>query len=176
VTVRRTAAAVIVAVAAGAAGAAAVATSVVPAPWADDGPARRWSTPCPRTPTDHATTPDLSATGAVGVHRRPAAGAAGTEPAESRLHVGVTHTQFSAETGGALGRRRARCLLAARPMVQNQHLMGWGAGNPEPAPGQYDWGSLDARVDLIRRTDGTPVLTLCCAPDWMKGGRAGTPD
>jgi hypothetical protein len=29
---------------------------------------------------------------------------------------------------------------------------------------------------LIRRTKGTPVLTLCCAPDWMKGGAIGRTD
>jgi hypothetical protein len=54
--------------------------------------------------------------------------------------------------------------------------MGWGADNPEPSPGRYDFAALDSRIDLIRRTGGTPVLTLCCAPDWMKGGKAGRTD
>jgi hypothetical protein len=35
---------------------------------------------------------------------------------------------------------------------------------------------LDSRIALIRRTGGTPVTTLCCVPDWMKGGRPGTTD
>ena len=48
--------------------------------------------------------------------------------------------------------------------------------NPEPSPGQYDWGWLDGRINLIRRTGGIPVITLCCAPDWMKGGAPGTTD
>lgn len=61
-------------------------------------------------------------------------------------------------------------------MPQNQHLMGWGADNPEPSPGRYDFAGLDRRLALIRQTGGTPVLTLCCAPDWMKGGPAGHTD
>ena len=59
---------------------------------------------------------------------------------------------------------------------QNQHIMGWGGGNPEPSPGEYDWESLDRRVDLMRRTGARMVITLCCAPDWMKGGEPGETD
>lgn len=61
-------------------------------------------------------------------------------------------------------------------MVQNQHIMGWGASNPEPTPGDYRFTSLDDRIDFIRRAGGTPVITLCCAPDWMKGGTPGQTD
>lgn len=67
-------------------------------------------------------------------------------------------------------------LLRKTQLYQNQHVMGWGAENPEPSPGVFDWKSLDARVATIRATNGTPVLTLCCAPDWMKGGVPGTTD
>lgn len=89
---------------------------------------------------------------------------------------GLTHTQFSADRGTDQAQDRAARLLSARPMPQNQHIMGWGAQNPEPSPGRYDFADLDRRVALIRRTGGTPVLTLCCAPDWMKGGTAGDTD
>ncbi|GES33117.1 hypothetical protein San01_56050 [Streptomyces angustmyceticus] len=89
---------------------------------------------------------------------------------------GFTHTQYSADDGTGAATTRAARLLAAHPMPQNQHLMGWGADNPEPRPGQYDFADLDRRLALIRRTGGTPVLTLCCAPDWMKGGTAGRTD
>ncbi|GAA2924093.1 hypothetical protein GCM10020221_20110 [Streptomyces thioluteus] len=41
--------------------------------------------------------------------------------------------------------------------------MGWGAENPEPAPGRYDFESLDERVALMRATGAVPVLT-CAAP------------
>jgi hypothetical protein len=51
--------------------------------------------------------------------------------------------------------------------------MGWGVRNPEPAPGVYDFADLDSRMDFIRTSGGLPVITLCCAPDWMKGGPPG---
>jgi hypothetical protein len=95
----------------------------------------------------------------------------------SRLQLGVTHTQYSADSwnnGPAVA--RARGVLEDAVVLQNQHIMGWGVGNPEPSPGKYDFGSLDARVALMRATGATPVITLCCAPDWMKGGSAGQTD
>jgi hypothetical protein len=52
--------------------------------------------------------------------------------------------------------------------------MGWGVGNPEPSPGVYDFSSLEARIDLITSTGALPALVLCGAPDWMKGGAAGS--
>ncbi|REE98917.1 xylan 1,4-beta-xylosidase [Thermomonospora umbrina] len=87
---------------------------------------------------------------------------------------GFTHTDRSADVGPAS--EVAARSIAARPLVQNQHIMGWGADNPEPAPGRYDWAALDRRMEYIRRTGGVPVITLCCAPDWMKGGRPGDTD
>jgi hypothetical protein len=47
----------------------------------------------------------------------------------------------------------------------------WGAGattDPEPAPGIYDMSSISARLNLIEAAGGIPVITLCCAPTWMK--------
>ncbi len=88
------------------------------------------------------------------------------------LGFGFTHTQYSADLGEAAAVRRARATLSGQPLPQDQALMGWGADNPEPAPGRYDFDSLDSRIALIRRTGGTPVVTLCCSPDWMKGGAA----
>lgn len=97
-----------------------------------------------------------------------------TSAATPTLAVGVTHTQSSIDGGGAPA-ARAESLLASTPgTLQNQHIMGWGARNPEPSPGIFDWTDLDRRVALMRRTGGTPVITLCCSPDWMKGGAAGT--
>jgi hypothetical protein len=84
---------------------------------------------------------------------------------------GFTHTQNSADTDPS-----AQPALARQPTLQAQHIMGFGAVNPEPAPGQFSWESLDKRVELIRATKGVPVFTVCCAPDWMKGGAAGQTD
>ncbi len=55
-------------------------------------------------------------------------------------------------------------------------IMGWGPGNPEPSPGVYDFNGIAKRVALVQATGGTPVITLAAAPDWMKGGQAGTTD
>ncbi|MGW7301560.1 GH39 family glycosyl hydrolase [Streptomyces sp. NPDC054829] len=105
----------------------------------------------------------------------PGGGAESSRPA-SALGWGVTHTQYSAEDGDPSAVRAAREALSAQSVPQNQHIMGWGADNPEPSPGHYDFETLDERIDLIRETHGTPVITLCCAPDWMKGGTPGRTD
>nr|WP_232248591.1 xylan 1,4-beta-xylosidase [Streptacidiphilus rugosus] len=102
-----------------------------------------------------------------------AAGASGSDTAPG---WGLTHTQYSADTGDAAADSAARALLAQAPLPQDQALMGWGTDNPEPSPGVYDFGRLDARIAMITRSGGRPVITLCCAPDWMKGGTPGRTD
>jgi hypothetical protein len=90
------------------------------------------------------------------------------------LSVGVTHGAYSAdpyENPGAVA--SAKSLLSAEPVYQNQAIMGFGVGNPEPAPGVYDWSGLDRRMQTIASTGGIPVITLVGAPDWMKGGHPG---
>jgi hypothetical protein len=90
------------------------------------------------------------------------------------LSVGVTHAAYSAdpyENPGAVA--SARSLLSAEPVYQNQAIMGFGVGNPEPSPGVYDWSGLDRRMQTIDSTGGIPVITLVGAPDWMKGGHPG---
>ncbi|MHB9862825.1 xylan 1,4-beta-xylosidase [Streptomyces sp. YIM S03343] len=105
------------------------------------------------------------------VHGTPA-----TPPHQDEPYVGwgFTHTQYSADEGSdAAGRRVEGLLSKAGSVPQNQHIMGWGADNPEPVKGRYDFGALDRRVDFMRASGGTPVITLCCSPDWMKGGKSG---
>ncbi|MDF2440379.1 MAG: hypothetical protein JWN98_1363 [Abditibacteriota bacterium] len=94
----------------------------------------------------------------------------------SRFQHGVTHTQRSLDTWGDKAAIEAGKVLLNGTLFHNQHLMGWGALNPEPSSGIYDWASLDARIALIRSLHGTPVITLCGTPDWMKGGAAGKTD
>jgi Glycosyl hydrolases family 39 len=109
----------------------------------------------------------------------PGAGSAAVRhrPNPHAFAVGVTHTQHSIDPWGDVeAQARAKAVLAGTATYQNQHIFGWGALNPEPSPGEYDWSSLDRRMQLIRGTGGIPVITLCCAPDWMKGGRAGETD
>jgi hypothetical protein len=80
---------------------------------------------------------------------------------------GLTHTQFTPDSPDG---------LSGRPVPQNQSIMGWGADNPEPSPGRFNFGALDRRIQLIRATKGIPIITLCGAPDWMKGGASGQTD
>jgi hypothetical protein len=89
---------------------------------------------------------------------------------------GLTHTQHDADDGDGGADASAQQLLAEINLPQDQAVMGWGADNPEPSPGVYDFGSLDSRISVIERSGGLPVITLCCAPDWMKGGPAGQTD
>ncbi|MGH8906053.1 MAG: hypothetical protein ACRD0K_05975 [Egibacteraceae bacterium] len=95
----------------------------------------------------------------------------------TRLRVGVTHGQYSVDPwGNPRANDRAIGVLRAAADLQNQHVMGWGASSPQPSPGRFQWASLDQRIALIRSSAGEPVLTLCCAPDWMKGGEPGVTD
>lgn len=87
---------------------------------------------------------------------------------------GFTHTQYSADEGSSTAVDRVEGRIAdVGGLPQNQHLMGWGADNPEPVKGRYDFEDMDRRIDFIRASGSTPVVTLCCAPDWMKGGEPG---
>jgi len=99
-------------------------------------------------------------------------------PQADRLQLGVTHTRHSLDPHEPdAARHRGVAILGDHGAVwQNHHLMGFGTLNPEPAPGTYDWESLDRRMRLTDETGGRVTLTLCCAPDWMKGGAPGTTD
>ncbi|MGJ5829201.1 GH39 family glycosyl hydrolase [Streptomyces ossamyceticus] len=107
------------------------------------------------------------------VHGTPAVPPADLGP---EVGWGFTHTQFSADEGSRAAVERVEKRLGERPLPQIQHIMGWGAGNPEPVEGRYDFEEMDRRIDFVRATGGTPVVTLCCAPDWMKGGKSGAGD
>ncbi len=100
---------------------------------------------------------------------------AGADPLPGSV-VGLTHTERTVDDYPPDQVEAPTSLLASHPMVQNQYLMGWGADNPEPVPGVYNWASLDERMALISATHGVAVLTLAGAPDWMKGGQPGQTD
>lgn len=100
------------------------------------------------------------------------------QPQAVPLELGVTHTQDSldGEEPPESRERGVAVLTDSGAVWQNHHLMGFGTLNPEPSPGGYDWDSLDRRMQLTQDTGGRTALTLCCAPDWMKGGAPGQTD
>ena len=131
------------------------------------------TTPTTTAGSKVATAPTTVATTAPPTTKAPTTPVAGP----GSFLVGWTHTQVSADSWYAPAAiASAENILRTAAPIQNQHIYGWGAMNPEPSPGQYDWSWLDGRINLIRRTGGIPVITLCCAPDWMKGAAPGTTD
>jgi len=98
----------------------------------------------------------------------------------SRFSTGITFTQHSLDNwGNAEAIARGKALLINSTRIVNQHIMGFGALNPEPSPDDYQFDSIDRRIG---KTNGSGkaaeiiVLTACCAPDWMKGGTPGSTD
>ncbi|MBB2911154.1 hypothetical protein FHS43_002419 [Streptosporangium becharense] len=89
---------------------------------------------------------------------------------------GITHTEFSADNATSEVSGAAAHVLGRVPMLQNQHIMGWGADNPEPVAGKYNFRDLDSRLQFMAQAKAVPIITLCCAPDWMKGGTSGRTD
>ncbi len=113
-----------------------------------------------RQPTATAT-PTASAEVTITIDRSRAVGV-------SQLSTGVTHTKEGLGTqGDPTAIARAKSYLSAATVFQNRHIYGWGARNPNPAPGVYDWTDLDAYMASMRSMGTTPVLTLAMAPDWM---------
>jgi hypothetical protein len=88
-----------------------------------------------------------------------------TEVGRSRFMMGVTRTQLDKGPMTPAGHR----LMGQALSIQNVFIDGWGTDNPEPARGYYDWSSLDARIADIQRSGSQVMVSLCCAPDWMKG-------
>ena len=83
------------------------------------------------------------------------------------------HAHLASDAGGnPTAVSSALHLLHSLDAFQNVALMGWGAADPEPSPGQYAWSSLDSRVEVMGATVPATkrMITLCTAPGWMKVG------
>lgn len=66
-------------------------------------------------------------------------------------------------------RRAAESMQRLDLPWQNTHIIGWGVGNlQKQAGGPLEWGALDARLRKMKDFRGTPIITLCTAPGWMK--------
>jgi hypothetical protein len=87
----------------------------------------------------------------------------------SGLSLGVTHTHLKWEQGNPTAVNSAKNLLIPAVNYQNQHIMGFGADNPQPTEGgPTHFTSLDARIQLMKSIGGDMVITFCTAPGWMK--------
>lgn len=92
----------------------------------------------------------------------------------ARMVVGWTHERWSPDriADPERAREAERVLKLAAPL-QNANIQGWGMPAAMPAPDRFDFKALDARVAMMERTARWRVITLCCAPEWMKPPRAG---
>jgi hypothetical protein len=92
------------------------------------------------------------------------------QPIVSQLQLGVTHTHVSTDHEDAKPDAVERTIALIKPVIklQNTHIIGWGPHNINPEPGVYDWSTLDARFEHMKRFDAPLVVTLCTAPGWMK--------
>src|ERR1700754_1998112 len=80
---------------------------------------------------------------------KPASPAAKPPPVDADWpRYGLTHTGTSANNVTEEFQHTVAGELAETPMLQNQHIMGFGALNPEPYPGQFYWEDLDSRLEL----------------------------
>jgi hypothetical protein len=86
----------------------------------------------------------------------------------SRFHSGVTLTQDTFDAGDAGAVAAGQTLMTRSSDILNVHLMGFGPGDPEPAPDTYAWDSLDLRMNVHMAGARFVSLTACCAPGWMK--------
>lgn len=94
----------------------------------------------------------------------------------SALNLGATQVFGTFAVTGSMPLPTPQALgeqiLTSTVGIENRHIFGWGLGDPEPAPGRYNWTDLDKAVAEMRRLTsggqaGTMMLTLCCAPGWM---------
>jgi hypothetical protein len=90
----------------------------------------------------------------------------------SQFMPGATFTQEDSNFHNP----QEQMLLAHAVGYLNVFIDGWGTDNPEPSPGQYEWSTLDERVNVMRQVRQLSggrtqlMISLCCAPDWMKTG------
>ena len=93
----------------------------------------------------------------------------------SAYETGVTFTQDTMKSGyDATAIARAKSYLGTATDYYNQHIMGFGAGNPWVGPtAQINYATLDERLGVITSIALSPghtrklVLTFCGAPDWL---------
>lgn len=87
----------------------------------------------------------------------------------SQFVTGASHTQNDSTLG-----TNQTVVMSAKQVIsqaldnENVPIMGWGSPDPEPSPGTFNWSILDKRMQFMRSTGTTKMITLCCAPGWMR--------
>ena len=96
----------------------------------------------------------------------------------AKMDLGVTHTQDSLDDSEPDAARTRGMKILSNDGARLAEHPPHGLRHPQPGavPGEFDWDSLDKRMELVKDTDGKAMLTLCCSPDWMKGGPDGATD
>jgi hypothetical protein len=70
-----------------------------------------------------------------------------------------------------------RVLAEFAGSTMDQSIDGFGAqDDPEPRDGHYVFTSIRSRLQLISSVNGTPVITLVQAPEWMHTAGLGVPN
>jgi len=116
-------------------------------------------------------------------------------PEVSQTEFGVSYAKenldpsYSGTAADPTATNNGKIILRDSTELQNQHMMGFGVGNPHPGPGDFQWSTLDARFSLMDdlelgwsfggtnyagNTDTRRIVTLCLCPDWLKGGPIGS--
>jgi len=121
-------------------------------------------TPPTPTPTPTPAPPFKRATGSTDIT------ILNTSTTTSQFLPGATFTQNDTH----LTDPGEQSQLAKGVGYLNVFIYGWGTDNPMSGAGQYDWSSLDQQVDIMRHIRDLSggktklMISLCCAPDWMK--------
>lgn len=89
---------------------------------------------------------------------------------DAGFQAGVTYMNGGVPWGETEAMESAKDILGGIGPLQNQHMIGFGADDlwPDQNSDTRDWSSLDDRLGWIEESGGTPVITLCTAPGWMK--------
>jgi hypothetical protein len=116
---------------------------------------------------------DVSSSVAITVYTRQQTGT-------SNLQVGTTHVDDLQSWSNPTALANAEQLNTAANAVQNTLLMGGGIDNiwPDPSvtnPAQWNWSTLDARIQLMRNAHADMSMMLWAAPTWMVDPNWGQP-
>jgi hypothetical protein len=95
-------------------------------------------------------------------------------PAVQVFYYGFDFTEQGPYPGAGVNAKAVasaqRVLSSVPGMLEDTSIMDWGLPDPEPSPGRFEFSAIAERIKLIISTGGTPVVTLCAAPEWMTGG------